>query len=114
MSGDCFLAALAAAEVAWAEGSGALIAHGTPIGCGPENHGVRYWHAWVEAKGPVGWCVIDVSNGHRLAVKRTVYYRAGKIEPATVLRFTEEEARAELRSRQHAGPWVDNYEAIAI
>lgn len=115
MSGDCFQAALSAARVAWAAGLDARVAHGTPIGRGPENAGRRYWHAWVEAKVPdVGWSAIDVSNGNRVAVKRTRYYRAGQIDPASVLRFTEAEAQVELRSRAHYGPWADNYEAIAI
>lgn len=111
MTGDCFPAAVAAAEVIWARGAEAYIAHGMPIGRGPENNGVRYWHAWVEAKVPGrGWYVVDASNGATLGAKRALYYKVGRIEPAQVHRFTEDEARAQMASRDHFGPWVDDYE----
>jgi hypothetical protein len=115
MSGDCFQAAVTAAETLWSEGAEALVAHGMPIGRGEKNRGARYWHAWVETKVPGrGWYVIDVSNGNQVGVKRTDFYRLGQIEPEKVHRFTEVEARNEMLNRGHFGPWVDNYEAMAL
>jgi transglutaminase-like putative cysteine protease len=110
--GDCFEAALAAASYLWEQGEEAFLAHGRPVGRGPENGGVRYWHAWAEAKvAGRGWLVIDISNGHRVGMKRTAYYRAGQIDPAQVHRFTQAQAVAEMAGRGHYGPWSDSYDS---
>lgn len=113
--GDCFQAALGISEVMWAQGIEAFVAHGMPIGRGPENNGVRYWHGWCEAKLPGrGWYVLEASNGQRLAIKRTDYYRAGKINPEEVRRFGPDETEREKEDRGHFGPWVDNFEEMAL
>lgn len=109
--GDCFQAALSALY-ALADES-ALICHGRPVNRSPQFSGMRYWHAWVEVQ-PHGapWHVIDVSNGLRVGMKRTRYYRLGQIDPEHVARFTLAEAIEAMERFDHYGPWVERWETM--
>lgn len=114
-SGDCFKVAanLAFAMADQPEVIDVVVAHGLPIGRGPENTGKRYWHAWVEVKVEgQSWAVLDFSSGQRLGMKRSRYYRLGKIVGEHVWRYSVEEARAEILRVETWGPWVDDYEAL--
>lgn len=113
--GDCFIAALHVAEaVADEYGYDVLVAHGLPLGQGRENLGRRFWHAWVETKpAGRGWMVADVSNGLRVLVPRTRYYRLGQLDPvAQVWRYTLDEAHRVSTEQGTYGPWVDGWEQM--
>lgn len=112
LPGNCFLTAASVAADLVREGFvRVLICHGRPIGGGAENAGLRYWHAWVEAKLSTGWEVFDASNGRVRRYRRAVYYRAGSIAQGgeRVHRFTPRQAAAMLERYHHAGPWVPSY-----
>lgn len=107
-TGDCFWAALRTAKQY--EGVEVLVCHGKPIGRGEANLGVRYWHAWNEARHGNGWIVIDGANanGERpVVLKRGVYYKWGQPVGTTVRRYTVQEAREWMRKLNHMGPWED-------
>jgi transglutaminase-like putative cysteine protease len=116
VSGDCFAAAWFGAKGLAADGVEVLVAHGLPrLAASGPHEGERFWHAWVEVKVPAGaWHVIDASNGLRVGMKRTAYYRAGRIDPEEVLRYTVAEAEALEVEWGHAGPWVENAEALGL
>ncbi len=117
-NGRCFQAALAAArdlvELNDKHIRMIRVVHGTPIGQGGQVDGVRYWHAWVEFERRGQYCVIDDSQGKQLVVLRSDYYRIGHLDASTVWRFSIKEARIEMDKREHAGPWVDNYQEVAL
>lgn len=106
-AGDCFRAAVTAMEALAGEGAEVLLAHGEPVYRGTEPvDGDRFAHAWAEVKVPgQGWYCIDISNGLRAGIKRTVYYRAGSIDPEAVQRYTPREAWAKMTETGHYGPW---------
>jgi hypothetical protein len=103
--GDCFEKAI---EVAMSLGKHATIVHGIPLGQGGDAGGERFWHAWVE----VGDTVIDQSNGLDATLSRDRYYEIGHIE--RTWRFSLVDARIEMKTRDHMGPWVDAYPSSPI
>ena len=84
------------------------LCHGFPTGQGPIK-GIVHGHAWVEIqdyfKGE--WWVIDRSNKKNILMPRETYYAIGKIEPATVDKYTKEDALRMLLAYRHCGPWED-------
>lgn len=79
-------------------GPGVKLAHGYPTysGEGPE-HGKPMGHAWVE----VGPFTID----HGRVLMKDTYYRAGKIDPKTVSRYTADEAAEKAVAKGKYGPF---------
>lgn len=115
--GDCFPTALKLAGAIYAEGAAeqVLVVHGLPVGQGELNAGLRYWHAWVELKVPGGeWAVADYSNGRRFVLRRTDFYRQGKVRQHLLWRYTLEQAAAAMETWGHAGPWMDRAKADAL
>lgn len=96
--GDCFRVA---ATIVTDGDPDMELCHGTPVGRGEANGGQRYHHAWVEQ----GDRVIDRSNGLNLNVSRGAYYSLGRIDEASVTRYTPAEARRLLLEHEHYGPW---------
>lgn len=107
--GDCFEAAIRTAE----RFEKAYVVHGLPVGQGPENSGLRYWHAWVEVRDRTGWHVHDLANGRVIHLPRAEYYWVGKMELGSTHRYSLTEARAEMARTGHYGPWVDGWEEMA-
>lgn len=99
--GDCYV--VAAQIVDAADNPDLLLCHGVAIGQG-DIQGMAFSHAWCE----LGDLVIDMSNGLNVRVLKAVYYMIGKINEATVRRYTPEQARAMLREQGHYGPWHDD------
>lgn len=114
MQGDCFPVA---AKMVKADPT-LFLCHGQPLGQGPIA-GIRHDHAWVERDTchliphPLGGepvpytatTVLDRSNGKDVELSQTLYYLAGAIDPATVRRYTHDEAVALMDSTGHYGPW---------
>lgn len=110
------------------------VVHGLPVGRGPQNEGKRYWHGWVEVTRRIHVpdevraahpellrlfddtgeletsTVVDRSSGQDLALPRELYYAMGGLSTEQVWRFTPDEARHELVTRGHYGPWIDDWE----
>lgn len=84
---------------------GATLCHGWPLGTGGNAKGLRYWHAWLETGDGL---VLELSNGHRKAIPRDLYYEAGSIDPRLVTRYTREEAEEISDAFNDFGPWVPN------
>lgn len=80
-----------------------LLAHGWPVGRGPENNGARYFHAWVEDRD--GTYVIDRSNGLDVLMPRDAYYELGAIIPEHVTRYEREQVLDHILGDKHWGPW---------
>lgn len=101
-SGDCFV--VAASIMLETDGDGMLV-HGRPLGRGGNAKGLRYWHAWVESSG----YALDLSNGLRVALPIEVYYAMGGIDAAACRRYTQAEAKDQMRIYQHYGPWDEDH-----
>lgn len=115
--GDCFSAAMRCAKAVIEDDSldrsEVLVAHGLVLGGAGAVRGIRYWHAWVEAKTSAGWICIDVSNDRGIQVKRTLWYRAAQLNPRTqVWRYTYDEAFEQLSEKMTWGPWVEGWETM--
>jgi hypothetical protein len=113
--GDCFQAALRTVmDMPKEEQDGCYVVHGYPMGQG-DIEGIRFVHAWVEAKEKVAETddgesisidvVIDNSNGKEVSMPRAMYYRLGKIDPDEVVRYEVQEAFLKAVTTGHYGPW---------
>lgn len=141
MSGDCFPVAAdlvaygADLKLGLRPGDEVRVVHGLPVGRGAENEGKRYWHAWVEVTRRIlvpdevrqahpelltlfseageleTVTVIDRANGRDLALPVELYYAMGALSDECVWRFTVLEARREMGTRGHFGPWIDDWES---
>lgn len=93
----------------------AAICHGLPVGTGPENRGVRYWHAWIDTG--YGFVIAPVGDEMR-AVASATFCALGRLdahgEGQLVWRFDADAIWAEMRARGHHGPWVDGYEGMGL
>ena len=83
---------------------GAVLCHGWPLGTGGNAKGMRYWHAWIELSG----MLFDFANNNTLMTSPSIYYEAGTIDPAKVIRYSWAEADALFDEQGHTGPWADN------
>ena len=83
-----------------------VLAHGYPIGRGPDNGGERYFHAWVETID--GTLVIDRSNGLDVTTARALYYAVGQIDETDVIRYDAIDVRHNIVTTGHWGPWDDD------
>lgn len=54
----------------------ALLCHGSVWHSESERHG----HCWLELNKDI---VLDISNGHKVIMRREVYYALGKVEDVT-------------------------------
>lgn len=91
------------------------VVHGTPLGQGEDNLGLRYWHAWVECTTSAGQMVFDMANGKTFVMKRAEYYRKGKLldKGGNIFRYTLDEAEDNaLNIYEHLGPWVPNADEL--
>jgi hypothetical protein len=116
-SGDCFkVAAQLALDVDRdpdLDVSEVFVAHGLVTGQAGRVLGLRYWHAWVEAKTSAGWVVLDHSNDRQVQMKRAAYYRAARLDPARdVWRYTLMQARAQMLGTETWGPWAEGWQSI--
>lgn len=104
VTGDCAHIALRLALALEIEGARAVrVVHGRPIGTGGNAQGLRYFHAWVEMVEDGRTLAIDFSNGLRVMLPRSRYYRLGRIRD--VRRYTVEDAIDHVDRTGHAGPW---------
>lgn len=93
----------------------AYICHGKPIGTGPHNNGLRYWHAWVEVQTEDGgWMVFDGTRwldtkGEEaiFVLPRQRYYFVGQIVHDDVMRFNFVQAVTAMMEYEHYGPWCE-------
>jgi len=85
------------------DGEPLFLCHGEVFASGKE---IYHGHAWVEWGNGVGM-VIDPSNGkpEAMIVVLPTYYQLGKIDPATVKRFTANELVHKVARHPHWGPW---------
>lgn len=92
----------------------ALLVHGLPVGTGGEVRGLRYWHAWVEyeIRDNVFLVHDDTLEERFRLFERDTYYRIGQLSDEHVWRFTADQATEEMQTREHMGPWVDNWEDL--
>ena len=75
------------------------LAHGKAFGRGGNAKGLRYEHAWVEDD----YFAYDYSNGCNAVVPKHRYYELGQI--TDVVLYTESQARNEVLTHCHYGPW---------
>lgn len=112
--GDCSQVAFHAVYEAFKRDDDTLtLCHGQVTGTDGPVKGVRFFHAWVEQElrfpGSEARFVlaIDRSNGSDVSLPRELYYRAGKIDPDEVARYTPKEAIVAALNAEHYGPWED-------
>lgn len=106
--GDCF--EVAAKIVISPEFPKCTLVHGLPVGQGPENFGLRYWHAWVEVNTHGVITVLDLANNRRIVKPRDEYYEAGHIK--NVWRYNKHQAFAQIKKHETWGPWVKDWEKM--
>lgn len=127
--GDCYRAAV---DVARELNEGeqvykhVFVAHGQPIGTGPENENKRYNHAWVETvmqvevpdgapsefdrlNGMEIRTVHDKSNGGDVVMPRDLYYHMGQIYSEDVDLYEWVDVEENLAYYLHYGPWDGSY-----
>lgn len=120
--GNCFEDAAVYITDLWLRGKptdGVLLCHGIVTGQGPIE-GLKITHGWIEytleipdlralldGKGGTNalTMVRDYSNGNTIEVPREAYYKIGRIDAATVIRYTVEEALQWLDKTGHYGAW---------
>lgn len=102
--GDCFV--VAGRYVLYGDDPSARLCHGTVTGQGPVRDR-RFVHAWVEVVRDGEVMVVDAANGKAIYLPRDVYYRLGRIEPETVVRYDREAALIEMLRQRHWGPWSE-------
>jgi hypothetical protein len=56
---------------------------------------------WVEST-----VVVDRANGNDVTMPQVLYYKLGRIDPATVVRYAPETARRMMLEHGHWGPWT--------
>jgi hypothetical protein len=109
MSGDCYRVGLMMIVDLHARHDNVdayRLCHGAVVGNGGDVIGVRLAHCWVEHTRPDGRVdVIDQSNGNDIALPRDIYYRIGRVEPDTVIRYEPHEAMVLAIQHEHYGPW---------
>jgi hypothetical protein len=136
IEGDCFkIAANLALFDEDIECDEIHLVHGLPVGCGLDNQGKRFWHAWIEitkylhipdniphefsdqfadmfdADGDIELVAcIDRSNGLDVTLPKEVFYRQGSLDEDHVWRYTPDQTRENLLKFEHYGPWVDGWE----
>ena len=81
------------------EGMLGLLCHGTVWHPDVGWHG----HCWIELNKDV---VIDFSNGHHAALRREVYYKAGRVKD--VKKYNPEQVRKLVLKEGTYGPWDAN------
>lgn len=98
LNGDCYVAAYRTME-SNAKNNLRLV-HGLASGQG-NLKGIRYNHAWVESES----VVYDNSNGRRLELPKSVYYKLGKIKESEVFRYTRSDMYKMASKFGTYGPW---------
>jgi hypothetical protein len=73
----------------------------------------RRGHAWVEISRPSGRVDVYDYGNPIVAIPAEIYYRAGKIEPGTVKRYSWFDAKRLCRQTRHQGPWDETITAAA-
>ena len=114
-NGDCGSTAYHVAHRFHLHGEDALIVHGVPVGQGPYNSGLRFFHAWVETHNdhPLGGIAVDRSNGLDVEMPKVLYYQIGRMDEEHVRRYTLEEAEKHMADTGHFGPWDDGLQDMA-
>jgi len=71
--------------------------------------GIKHAHAWIEHHGEfTGAVVLDHSNGKRLTVDRSVFYRIAGLrgdDGDNLKRYSIAQAQEWMRKTGHFGPW---------
>lgn len=80
---------------------GFLLVHGVAINTQDDK---PFMHAWVEMNGTH---VLDLASGKTNVIPIEIYYEVGKIDPATTIKYTMQQANKKINDEQHWGPWKD-------
>jgi hypothetical protein len=109
--GDCFIVAYRLVR----DDDDLILCHG--IVADVDNVIGPHWHAWVEQERTfeheqlshpvvVRTC-IDRSNGNDMELPAEMYYKVGRVERETVLRYTHDEAALLALTHEQYGPWEE-------
>lgn len=89
-----------------AEGITVTLCHGYPHlakADGAHPAGTLYGHAWLELEvNGIALCA-DALTG--MVVDAAQFYEVGRVDPATVARYSKEEAWEAAKRHRHTGPW---------
>ena len=92
--GNCYEAAF---HWIMAHPSTCKLVHGRPIRA--VSPFCQFGHAWIES----GETVYDAASGR--FIPKSVYYRAGQIDPSLCVSYTWPQARKLALKHGHCGPW---------
>lgn len=89
-----------------ADGVTVTLCHGYPRltkADGTYPAGTLYGHAWLELEVNDLTLCADVLTGQTVFADQ--FYHVGRVDPATVARYSKEEAWETAKRHRHTGPW---------